>query len=97
MKSIRLKIELVGKKKFTVKTYVPKDASYKSMNWTDTMTQGLTFDKGSLKIGFAKIGTDGKVENLENFSKDGNADYKIVEHNYGYEVELTEEGIKKSS
>ena len=84
-----------GQEKFTVKTYVPKDASYKSMNWTDTMTQGLTFDKGSLKIGFAKIGTDGKVENLENFSKDGNADYKIVEHNYGYEVELTEEGIKK--
>lgn len=85
-----------GVENFTVKTYVPKDATYKKMNWSDTMTQGLTFNKGTLKIGFATIGTNGKVTNLEEFSKENpNPDYTITEHNYGYEIELTESGLKK--
>ncbi|MDY6064710.1 MAG: SpaH/EbpB family LPXTG-anchored major pilin [Finegoldia sp.] len=82
-----------GVENFTVKTKIPANASYEYMNWSDTMTQGLTYNK-DLKIGLATLDENGKVTNLDTAFFDTN-DYTITNTDYGFELKLTQSGLDK--
>ena len=63
---------------YKVETKIPQGAKYQKLVWTDVMTNGLTFDKGSLTIEGGNIGTN----------------YEIVEDDRGFTLKLTEAGLK---
>lgn len=71
---------------YQVETKVPKQADYKFLKWTDAMSDGLTYNKGTLKV------TSDQMTG-ENALADG--DYTVVEDSRGYTVNFTEAGLNK--
>lgn len=71
---------------YQVSTEIPKEADYKFLKWTDAMSDGLTYTKGSLKV------TSDQMTG-ENALADG--DYTLEEDARGYTVKFTESGLKK--
>lgn len=71
---------------YQVSTEIPKEADYKFLKWTDAMSDGLTYTKGSLKV------TSDQMTG-ENALADG--DYTVEEDARGYTVKFTESGLKK--
>lgn len=67
---------------YKVTTKIPKNASYKTAAWDDTMVEGLDFKKGSLAIS----GDNVKFEQV---------DYKLEETERGFVLNLTESGLAK--
>lgn len=71
---------MVGDKiPYQVKTLIPQESSYKILAWTDTMTQGLTYNK-DLKIDGANL---------------GEGDYTISQDDRGFSLELSDSGLTK--
>lgn len=68
---------------YEVKTEIPAQSKYEILKWTDSMTDGLTFDKESLEIS-----ADNGVT-LES------ADYTIIADDHGFTLRFTEAGLKK--
>lgn len=71
---------------YQVSTEIPKEADYKFLKWTDAMSDGLTYTKGSLKVTSDQM-------TQENALADG--DYTVEEDARGYTVKFTESGLKK--
>lgn len=71
---------------YQVSTEIPKEADYKFLKWTDAMSDGLTYTKGSLKV------TSDQMIG-ENALADG--DYTVEEDARGYTVKFTDSGLKK--
>lgn len=71
---------------YQVETKVPKQADYKFLKWTDAMSDGLTYNKGTLKVTSAQM-------TEENALAEG--DYTVVEDSRGYTVNFTEAGLNK--
>ena len=71
---------------YQVSTEIPKEADYKFLKWTDAMSVGLTYTKGSLKV------TSDQMTG-ENALADG--DYTVEEDARGYTVKFTDSGLKK--
>lgn len=65
---------------FEVKTKIPKDAKYKNLVWTDEMTKGLTYNKGSLEINGAGLTID---------------DYILIETDKGFTLNIKKSGLDK--
>lgn len=65
---------------FEVKTKIPKDAKYKNLVWTDEMTKGLTYNKGSLTVNGADLTA---------------ADYILIETDKGFTLNIKETGLTK--
>lgn len=63
---------------YKVETKIPKGAKYQKLVWTDVMTNGLTFNEGSLTIEGGNIGTN----------------YELVQDDRGFTLKLTEAGLK---
>nr|WP_311565758.1 pilin N-terminal domain-containing protein [Peptoniphilus grossensis] len=71
---------------YQVSTEIPKEADYKFLKWTDAMSDGLTYTKGSLKV------TSDQMTG-ENALADG--DYTVEEDARGYTIKFTDSGLKK--
>lgn len=71
---------------YQVSTEIPKEADYKFLKWTDAMSDGLTYTKGSLKVTSDQM-------TVENALADG--DYTVEEDARGYTVKFTDSGLKK--
>lgn len=71
---------------YQVSTEIPKEADYKFLKWTDAMSDGLTYTKGSLKVTSEQM-------TGENALAEG--DYTVEEDARGYTVKFTESGLKK--
>lgn len=67
---------------YEVKTQIPANSKLKTAKWDDKMTEGLTYNKGSLKI---SVGEEALVP----------ADYQLTETDNGFVVELTTAGLEK--
>ena len=65
---------------YEVKTKIPKDAKYKKLVWTDEMTKGLTYNKGTLKVNGAGLTDD---------------DYILLETDKGFTLNIKESGLEK--
>ena len=71
---------------YQVETKIPKQSDYKFLKWTDAMSDGLTYTKGSLKVTSAQMtGENALTAN----------DYTIEEDSRGYTVKFTETGLNK--
>lgn len=71
---------------YQVSTEIPKESDYKFLKWTDAMSDGLTYTKGSLKVTSEQM-------TGENALAEG--DYTVEEDARGYTVKFTESGLKK--
>ena len=75
----------VGQKvPYDIETIIPEGAKYKTVAWTDQMTEGLTFNN-DVKI---MIGEKGKETPWDA------ANYEVKKDNNGFILELTETGLK---
>ena len=68
---------------YEVKTEIPADSKYEILKWTDSMTDGLTFDKDSLKI---------TADNGVTFTTD---DYNVIADDHGFTLRFTQTGLNK--
>lgn len=76
----------VGQEKnYDIETIIPAGAQYKTVAWTDQMTEGLTFNN-NVKI---MIGEKGKETEWDA------ANYKVTPDGNGFVLELTEKGLEK--
>lgn len=71
---------------YQVETKVPKQADYKLLKWTDAMSDGLTYNKKSLKVTSAQMTGDNALTE---------GDYTVEEDSRGYTVKFTETGLNK--
>lgn len=71
---------------YQVETKVPKQADYKLLKWTDAMSDGLTYNKGTLKVTSAQMTGENAL---------AAADYTVEEDSRGYTVKFTETGLNK--
>ena len=69
---------------YDIETLIPEGAKYKTVAWTDQMTEGLTFNN-DVKI---MIGAKGSEEEWDA------ANYTVKEDGNGFVLELTEAGLK---
>ena len=75
----------VGQKvPYDIETIIPEGAKYKTVAWTDQMTEGLTFNN-DVKI---MIGEKGKEEEWDK------ANYEVKKDGNGFVLELTQTGLK---
>ena len=89
----RVTAELGKPVPFEVKTKIPQDSKYKRLVWTDTMTNGLTFNK-DLEITGLVGKADDKAETQETALTEG-TDYVITSDDRGFELRLTKVGLEK--
>ena len=71
---------------YQVETKVPKQADYKLLKWTDAMSDGLTYNKGTLKV------TSAQMTGENALTAD---DYTVEEDSRGYTVKFTDSGLNK--
>lgn len=79
-------VNVGDKAPYEIETLIPANAKYKTSVWTDQMTEGLTFNKDSMKVA---IGPKDSEKALDA------ADYTVTEDGNGFILELTESGLKK--
>ena len=85
-------VKIGDKVPYEVKTEIPAQADYKTVRWSDTMSQGLTYNK-DLKIKAYKVDSEGnKVGEEVDFTK---LITKNLENNSGFDVQLKAEGLTK--
>ena len=78
----RATVKIGDKVPYEVKTKIPAKSKLATAYWTDEMTEGLTFDKDSLKITIG--GTEAEA-----------TDYTIDKNDFGFTLRLTKEGLAK--
>ena len=71
---------------YEIETLVPVNAEYKTSAWTDQMTEGLTFNKDSMKVAIGPKDSETALDD---------ADYTVKEDGNGFALELTESGLDK--
>ncbi|QQC49792.1 pilin N-terminal domain-containing protein [Streptococcus dysgalactiae] len=74
---------------YQIKTEIPAGAQYQTLRWEDTMTKGLTYKVGSLKLEVVKSNS---VSDLS-FSK--GTDYELTENQSGFVLKFTDSGLEK--
>ena len=82
-KQIKKDVKVGDVQPYDIETIIPAGAKYKTVAWTDQMTEGLTFNN-DVKI---MTGEKGK-ETAWN-----TANYKVTKDNNGFVLELTEAGL----
>ena len=83
-KKAKVTAELGKEVPYEVKTKVNAGSQYKTLNWKDTMTNGLTFLPDSLEL---KTTPDLKLVK--------GTDYKVTADDRGFTLSITEDGFKK--
>lgn len=89
------KTEIDGRKgspvPYDVITKLIKGQIYDTLTWTDSMTKGLTYTKGSLKL-FIKKTENGQWEEIKNTKETTN--YQITERDSGFDLEINDKANK---
>lgn len=103
-KKAKVTAELGKEVPYEVKTKLEAGSNYQTLNWKDTMTNGLTFLPKSLKIEAKTVVKEGETpETITLLSKDEaeakdpkeKADYIVKADDRGFTLSLTEDGLKK--
>ena len=103
-KKAKVTAELGKEVPYEVKTKVNAGSKYQTLNWKDTMTNGLTFLPKSLKIEAKTVVKEGETpETITLLSKDEaeakdpkeKPDYIVKADDRGFTLSLTEDGLKK--
>ncbi|MDU3456499.1 MAG: pilin N-terminal domain-containing protein [Peptoniphilus harei] len=81
---------------YEVKTKVEAGSRYQTLNWKDTMSNGLTFDsKKGVKIEAYTVLKEGATGQSETIALTAETDYKLTADDRGFTLSLTQEGLKK--
>lgn len=97
----RVTAELGKEVPYEVKTKVNAGSNYQTLNWKDTMTNGLTFkinteDKNkSVTIKATTVIAEGKTGTAKEIKLTADTDYKLTVDDRGFTLSLTADGLKK--
>ncbi len=86
---------------YEVKTKVDAGSKYQTLNWKDTMSNGLTFkinkeDKNkSVTIKATTVIAEGKTGTAKDITLTADTDYKLTVDDRGFTLSLTKDGLKK--
>lgn len=81
---------------YEVKTKVDAGSRYQTLNWKDTMSNGLTFDsKKGVTIEAKTVVKEGATGKSETIDLTAETDYKLTADDRGFTLSLTEDGLKK--
>lgn len=84
---------------YEVETLIPAQSHYNVLTWSDVMTKGLTFDKGSIKNESGELVSQNliayDVEGTANVTLTEGQDYFLTEDLSGFTLELSPSGFKK--
>lgn len=82
-KKATAKAEIGKEIPYEVKTKIPAQSKYEILKWTDSMTDGLTFKKDSLKV---------TADNGITFDEN---DYDVIADDHGFTLRFTQAGLDK--
>ena len=92
------KTEIDGRKgspvPYDVITKLIKGQIYDTLTWTDSMTKGLTYTKGSLKLYIKKTPTSEWEEVKKEEANPTRTNYKLTERDSGFDLEINEKDHK---
>ena len=88
----RVTAELGKEVPYEVKTKINAGTKYQTLNWKDTMTNGLTFLPDSLKI---QAKTKPTTDEGEVITLTKGTDYKVTADDRGFTLSITADGFKK--
>lgn len=91
-KKSKVTAELGKEVPYEVKTKINAGSNYQTLNWKDTMTNGLTFLPGSLELVAKTKPAEGEGVAIE-LTK--GTDYKVTADDRGFTLSITEDGFKK--
>ena len=91
----KAKVTVGDKVPYEVKSKINAGSAYERLVWNDAMTNGLTYNKKSLNIVVQTVVPEGKTP--EKISLTADTDYKLVEDDKGFRLQMTESGLKKIS
>ena len=81
---------------YEVKTKVDAGSRYGTLNWKDTMSNGLTFDtEKGVTIEATTVIEKGKEGTAKKIALTADTDYKLTKDERGFTLSLTEDGLKK--
>ena len=81
---------------YEVKTKVDAGSRYQTLNWKDTMSNGLTFNsKKGVKIEAKTVLKEGATGKSETIELTADTDYKLTADDRGFTLSLTDSGLKK--
>lgn len=80
---------------YEVKTKVDAGSRYQTLNWKDTMSNGLTFNKTKgVTITAKTVIAEGKTGTAKDIALTADTDYKLTSDERGFTLSLTETGLK---
>ena len=90
--------ELGKDRRFDSKTEIPRNYTFTEFSWSDIMSEGLTYNKGSLKVTMDYTDADGNKKINQPFI-DLTAGTKVnaglvTENNNGFDIKVVKEGVK---
>lgn len=91
-KKSKVTAELGKEVPYEVKTKINAGSNYQTLNWKDTMTNGLTFLPGSLELVAKTKPAEGEGVAIELIK---GTDYKVTADDRGFTLSITEDGFKK--
>ena len=81
---------------YEVKTKVDAGSRYQTLNWKDTMSNGLTFNsKKGVTIEAKTVVKEGATGKSETIDLTVKTDYKLTADDRGFTLSLTEDGLEK--
>ncbi|MBS6928086.1 MAG: isopeptide-forming domain-containing fimbrial protein, partial [Finegoldia magna] len=85
-------------RRFDSKTEIPRNYTFTEFSWSDIMSEGLTYNKGSLKVTMDYTDADGNKKTNQPFI-DLTAGTKVnaglvTENNNGFDIKVVKEGVK---
>ncbi|EGC82260.1 pilin N-terminal domain-containing protein [Anaerococcus prevotii] len=81
---------------YEVKTKVDAGSKYQTLNWKDTMSNGLTFKKDEgVTIEATTVIEEGKEGKPEKIALTEGTDYKLTKDDRGFTLSLTKDGLDK--
>ena len=81
---------------YEVKTKVDAGSRYQTLNWKDTMSNGLTFNsKKGVTIEAKTVLKEGATGQSETIQLTDDTDYKLTADDRGFTLSLTDSGLKK--
>lgn len=93
--------ELGKDRPFQSDTTIPRNYTFEEFSWSDVMSEGLTYNKGTLKVTIDYIGEDGKTKTEKESFIDLTAQEKVgssmvTERSNGFDISVKKADVKNT-
>ena len=81
--------QLGEERRFDSKTEIPRNYTFESFSWSDIMSEGLTYKKGSLKVTYDYIDENNEKKEKQVFIDGTNGQTYLTEKDNGFDIKVT--------